>query len=56
MEQIPPALNYLVDQIRVVANKLKHTSNEADKRHLLKQFRLLIDDADKIIAQEQTLS
>lgn len=55
MDQIPPALNDLVDQIRVVANKLKHTSSEADKRHLLKQFRLLIDDADKIIAQEQTL-
>jgi hypothetical protein len=56
MDQIPPALNDLVDQIRVVANKLKNTSSEADKRHLLKQFRVLIDDADEIIAQEQSLS
>jgi len=55
MNQTTPALNEIVDQIRVVADKLKHTSQEADKRHLLKQFRLLLDDADKIIAHEQSL-
>jgi hypothetical protein len=54
MNQTTPALNDIVDQIRVVADKLKHTSSEADKRHLLKQFRLLLDDADKIIAQKQS--
>jgi hypothetical protein len=54
MNQTTPALNDIVDQIRVVADKLKHTSSKADKRHLLKQFRLLLDDADKIIAQKQS--
>jgi hypothetical protein len=54
MNQTTPALNDIVDQIRVVADKLKHTRNEADERHLLKQFRLLLDDADKIIAQKQS--
>jgi hypothetical protein len=55
MSHTSPALNDIVDQIRVVADKLKHTSSEADKRHLLKQFRLLLDGADKIITQEQSL-
>jgi hypothetical protein len=55
MNQRTPALSDIVVQIRVVADKLKDTSSEADRRHLLKQFRLLLDDADKIIAQEQSL-
>jgi hypothetical protein len=55
MSQTTPALNDIVDQIRVVADKLRHTSSETDKRHLLKQFRLLLDGADRIITQEQSL-
>ncbi len=46
---LQPTIHDVVAQLNILTNKLKDSANEDDRRALLKQFRILLNEADKII-------
>jgi methionyl-tRNA synthetase len=44
-----PTIHDIVAQLKILTDKLKRTTDENHRRALLKQFRLLLDQADTAV-------
>jgi hypothetical protein len=51
MTTIEPAIHDIIAELEILTNKLKCTADEGERRALLKQFRILLDGADKLAAR-----
>ena len=48
MTEIQPTIHEIAAQLKILTEKLKHTSNQEDRHTLLKEFRALLDQADQL--------
>jgi hypothetical protein len=46
-----PKVHDIVTKLEALTNKLKDTTDDAERRALLKRFRELLDGADRLIAR-----
>jgi hypothetical protein len=51
MTTIAPTIQNIVAELDILTNKLKCTTDEDQRRTLLKQFRALLDGADRLAAR-----
>jgi len=48
MTEIQPTIHEIAAQLKSLSEKLKNTLNQEDRHILLKEFRMLLDQADQL--------
>ncbi len=52
MIDIRPTIHDIVARLDVLSDKLKRATGDTDRQALLKQFRMLLDEADRVIERD----
>jgi predicted nucleic acid-binding Zn-ribbon protein len=56
MTQTQGGIRDIAARLKTLTDKLKRTTDQDDRRALLKQFRALLEEADKIVGGDETLT